>query len=64
MGGNRQATAAFQADGNTLVTSLFEGNKLDVLAIRKIDPRNKNVMIYTLVDVKSNKKLIQHMDRV
>ena len=52
MGGNRQATAAFQADGNTLVTSLFEGNKLDVLAIRKIDPRNKNVMIYTLVDVK------------
>jgi len=63
LGGTRRATATFEGDGNTLKTSLFEGRKLDLLAIRKINPSNPNVMIYTLVDVKSGKKLIQHMDR-
>jgi len=63
LGGNRRATASFQGDGNTLQTKLFDGRKLDVLAIRTINPNNKDVMIYTLVDVKSGKKLVQHMDR-
>lgn len=38
-------------------------DKVDVLAIRTIDPNFPNVMIYKLKDVETGHELIQHMDR-
>ena len=61
--GTRHYTSKFEDNGTALVTSYFKGSKLDLVAIAKIDTSNSNVMMYTLIDVKSQKQLVQHLDR-
>ena len=41
-----------------------ETNQVDIIANHYIDPSEPDVMIYTLIDVDSGKKLVQHMNRL
>ena len=62
--GIRSYTSKFEDNRTSLVTSYFKGSQLDLVAIAKIDSSNSNVMTYTLIDVKSQTELVQHMDRM
>ena len=62
--GIRSYTSKFEDNRTSLLTSYFKGSKLDLVAIAKIDTSDSNVMTYTLIDVKSQTELVQHMDRM
>ena len=46
-----------------IVNRHFSKKNIDLIGIRKIDPRKPNVMIYELKDVKSGTLLVQHYDK-
>ena len=63
LGGLRKATTRYE--DNSLIIDLENPttNQVDVITNHYIDPSEPNVMIYTLTDVDSGTKLVQHMNR-
>ena len=59
----RKISSNINVSQANIVNRHLSNKNIDLIGIRKIDPRKPNVMIYELKDVKSGTVFVQHYDK-